>query len=207
MTVAYGRVEPTAFPEKRVDIQAWSQLPRSVLAWLPITLSTDGDLQVKLVAGEPRPLAEAIRDLPERRLILTFLENRPDTVSRLLKIIDDSGAADRILIQSPIDRLLHEVREARPLWLFGTSQALMTRFKMMASVGLVAAVPIEGDALVLEVLPKRMSEYSKAVIDEGHRRHLRVFAGPVDTQEEAASLFALGVDGVMVTDPAVIKVP
>ena len=201
--VAYGLVPPTAFPEKKADLKKWASLPKSTLVWLPISLSHDGDLQVKDMDGERRALADVLRLFPSQRLVLNFLDDRPDTVGRILKLIDESGAADRILIQSPIDRLLREVRKERPRWLFGTSQALMTRFKMMASIGLVAAVPIEGDVLVMEVLPKKLSDYPRAVIEEAHRRHLRVFAGPVSNEAEANELFALGADAVMTMETPV----
>ena len=203
-SIAYGEVAPTAFPERHADFEKWAKLPKSVIVWLPVSLNNLGELQVIDKSAGTKTLADAIRFFADRRMILSFLENRPGTAPRILEVLDAAKADDRILIHSPIDGTLKELREKRPRWLFGTSLALSTRLKMMASIGLEAAVPIENDILVIEQLPKRLSEASEEIIKDAHRRNLRVIAGPIDTAEEAKSLFERKVDGVMITNLEVL---
>jgi hypothetical protein len=200
LSIAYGSVAPTAFPDRHADLTNWPKLSPDVAVWIPVSLNLQGDLLVKDKTSGMKPLAEVIALFPGRRMVLSFLENRPDTAPRVLEIVDASKGEDRILIHSPIDRLVHELREQRPRWLFGTSAAVSTRLKMMSSIGLESAVPIDSDLLVIEQLPKRLAEISPAVVADAHRRNLRVIAGPVDTADEAKALFDLQVDGVMMTD-------
>lgn len=204
-TVAYGAVAATAFPNRNVDFENWPKLPKSVIVWLPVSLNQAGELQVLGSSGDAKSFAEAVGLFPDRRMILSFLENRPGTAPKILKEVDAAQIEERALIHSPIDGTLRELREKRPRWLFGTSLALSTRLKMMASIGLESAVPIDNDILVIEQLPKRLSEASAEIVAEAHRRNLKVIAGPVDTADEANTLFERKVDGVMVTAPSVLS--
>ncbi len=202
--VAYPKVENSAFPDRQIDLDELMKLPESIIVWIPVTHDPAPDqpeLFVRVSSGESKPLSEVLQALPRRRLVLSFLEHRPYTTERIFEVIDSAGAADRVLIHSPIDRLLKEIREKRPTWLYGTSHALSTRLKMMASIGLEAVVTITSDIVVIEQLPEKLSEFSPSVIADAHRRNLLVLGGPVDTVEEAKELFARKVDAVMISNP------
>ena len=205
--VAYYPVKKAYFPIRAADIVGWKDLPADVIFWIPVNLAEDGALQVRGPDGKQTPLMDVIKATGTRRLVLDFTEDRPGTAPNALDLIDASKAEERILIQSPIAGFMRDLRERRAPWLYGVGTALTTRLKMMASIGLEASVPIDGDVLVLEHLPINAEEFGANIFADAHRRKLHVFAGPVDTKADADLLFSEGADAVMITDMAQLNEP
>jgi glycerophosphoryl diester phosphodiesterase len=148
-------------------------------------------------------LQDLLERFPDRRWILNFQDDRPELADGLIKLVEKLKLSDRILIASPEDGLLRDLREKKPMWLFGTSQAQVTRIKMLDSLGLAAVVPLQGDVFIFEASAQRPSLYSLSVslIEEIHRRKMKIIAGPVRDREELAKLSSQGIDGILLANP------
>jgi hypothetical protein len=182
-----------------------AEISNDLILWIDIHPLDDGSL----VAGNndmdsvgAPSLDEVLSKFPNNRLILNFRANRPQVINVAIASIEKAKANNRVLIQSPEEEFLKNMRETRPLWLFGTSQAQVTRMIMLAAIGLEAAAPLKGDLFVMETdaNDKSMRRLDDAIIREVHRRKLKIFAGPVDAKE-ASQLRIRGLDGVLTTDP------
>lgn len=212
-SVAYHWV-PTAAPNHPYSpehLKALSALPEQVVLWIEVRQRLDGTMVAcdsENEAADAPLLNHVLVGLPKHRLILNFRGNREGSVERFAKIVDETKIAERLLIQSPEDGFLKDLREARPLWLYGTSLAQVTRLIMLSSIGLGTLAPLKGDVLVVEAQnPKEhlLDRLSDSIIAEAHRRQMRIYAGPATT-EEALQLWSRGVDGIMSAQPdALIK--
>jgi len=206
--VAYHLPAPeTSKPYSPEHLKTMKELPESVALWIEVRQRLDGTMVAtpsESEAFDAPLLKDVLAELPKRRLILNFRGNREGSRERFAKILDDAKVADRALIQSPEDGFLKDLREARPLWLFGTSLAQVTRLIMLSSIGLGTLAPLKGDVLVIESQnPKEqrlIERLTDAIISEAHRRQMRIYAGPA-TPEEALQLWNRGVDGVMTAEP------
>lgn len=148
-------------------------------------------------------LAELLARYPERRWILNFHDYRPGMAEKVVELVENAKAGDRSLIASPEDGFLRDMREKKPMWLFGTSQAQGTRLKMLDSIGLAPVVTLLGDVFVLESAMRRPSLYevSDSIVAEIHRRKMKLIIGPVSDHEDLRSLTDRGIDGVLLAAP------
>lgn len=146
-------------------------------------------------------LKDVLERYPGRRLVLNFRDYRPGIDDRIITLIDEAKAGDRVLIQSEQDGILKDLREKRPLWLFGTSQARVTQLRMLTALGLEAMAPLKGDVYVSEVRRGGNELLDDSVITEIHRRRMKILVGPVDDRAEAEALLARGVDGIITRRP------
>ena len=201
LVVAHPGLDPKKEPGLPTFEEA-SKLPDHVVIWADIHLDPSHQLVASQGDGTTVGLKELLASQPSRRWILNFNGNRPGMPDAIVASIDESKAGDRILVQSPEDGLLKELRERRPRWIFGTSRQQTTIMTMLSSIGLEAAAPVRGDVYVAEWEKRRGKiDLSKRVVDEIHRRRLRVIVGPVDEKAEADAFIAKGVDGVLVSRP------
>jgi hypothetical protein len=205
VVVAYTATENSPFAIRRADLEAWAGLPTSVVLWIPVESTFEGELFVRPLseAAEDgkKPLAEVLRMFSGRKMVLNFLDNRPGLIQSIIRIVEEVGVGDQILIQSVVDGLLRDLREKRPLWIFGTSRRQVTLAQMLSSIGLEPMAPMRGDVFVFESLPGRREVIPESVVKEARRRGLRVFAGPAHSAAEAKALLDKGVDGVLTTTP------
>jgi hypothetical protein len=206
VAVAYTPIENSHFAVRRADLDAWVSLPDSIVLWIPVESTFEGELFVRPLAEAAqdgkRPLADVLRRFPDRKMVLNFLDNRPGLVESIIRIVEETGVGDRILIQSTVDGLLRDLREKQPLWIFGTSRRQVTLAQMLSSIGLEPMSPIRGDVFVFESLPGRHENIPESVVREAKRRGLRVFAGPARSIAEAKALLDKGVDGILTTEPS-----
>lgn len=176
--------------------------PELVL-WFDIRPRLDGKLVVArkdAESGTAFSIDEIFTRFPDHRLILNFHANRPGAVESLAASLEKAGAVNRVLIQSPEDGFLKDAREAKPIWIFGTSMAQVTRLIMLSSIGLESQSPIRGDVVIVDD-SAAMRRIDDTAIREAHRRLLRIFAGPAQSREEILKLRTKGIDGVITERP------
>jgi glycerophosphoryl diester phosphodiesterase len=146
-------------------------------------------------------LKELLARYPERRFILNFRDYKPGLDTKIADAIDEAKAGNRVLIQSEQNGLLKDLREKKPEWLFGTSYAQITQLMLLLPLGLEAYAPIKGDVFVSEIARSGRTLVSDDVIQEMHRRHIKVIVGPVNNTDEALKLRDQGVDGLITDAP------
>jgi glycerophosphoryl diester phosphodiesterase len=184
----------------------------STILWIDLHPQADGTIVA--IVDSPKgnsdgsTLKELLEKFPDRKLILNFSGNKPGMIENIVSAVEATHASDRVLIQSPEDGLLRDLREKEPTWIFGTSQAQTTRMKMLASIWLAPVAPIKGDVYVVEWEKSgdassdgQDHDVDDSIIEEAHRRHLKIFVGPVGNPEKARVFLKRGIDAVMVTRP------
>jgi hypothetical protein len=200
---------PNQRPYSPAHLELLKALPPEVVIWVDIRERMDGTLiasdnatNTSHQTDDAPTLDQALEALGSHRLILNFHDNRPTSLQKISAAVEKAHAADRILVQSPEDGILKDLREAKPLWLFGTSLAQVTRLIMMSSIGLTGLSPLRGDVLVVESQAKEhlLERLSDSVISEIQRRKMKIYAGPASA-EESQSLWKRGVDGVLTSQP------
>ncbi len=119
-------------------------------------------------------------------------------------MIEELDAGNRILITSAEDGILKDMREQKPEWIFGTSQAQGTRLLMFSSVGLEATIPLHGDVFVAVTSEgPRHIQISDTILSEVARRNMKTIAGPYDDYARVqADPVARRCDAVLLRDPS-----
>jgi glycerophosphoryl diester phosphodiesterase len=155
-------------------------------------------------------LVEVLAKFPNRKFILNIHDYQNGLDAAFVSAIEKSQAAQRVLFTSPEDAALRDLREKRPDWIFGTSQAEVTRLKMLSSFALESVPPLRGDIFVAErpeISTKTIHpQLSKEMIQEVHRRRMKIVAGPA-LAADAPALRQSGVDIVLVRDPSKLIKP
>lgn len=185
-----------------------AKLSTSVILWINVRPRIeDGTL---VLARDPKEtpeaptLTEALERISQHRLIINVQGHRPGLIPNLISIIEKASASDRILIQSPEDGFLSEMRAERPLWLYGTSLAQVTQLIMLSSIGLQPVAPLRGDVLVVEN-EDVVGRLNDRALGEAIRRGMKIFAGPMKNKEQATEFHKRGVNGVLISDPSLIS--
>jgi hypothetical protein len=197
---------------KGSSLERFSQLASQserLVFWLDIAPDKDGVMIVvePRVDGEnPLRLTEVLKKLANHRLILNFYGYQPGMLASVASALEETKAYERALIQSPEDGFLKDLREAQPLWLFGSSQAQVTRLIMLSAIGMEATAPLKGDVFVMEAesatlpLEHELARLNDSMIREIHRRGMKIYAGPVESRQ-IDELYHRGVDGVLTAQP------
>jgi len=204
-----GALSVIAYPRNQ-EVGDWtflekaSGLSSSVILWIDVRFrSEDRTLVVarekNAIANAPK-LTEVFERFPHHRLILNVQGHQPDLIPSFIAVIEDAQASDRLLIQSPEKGFLTEMRQERPLWLYGTSLAQVTQLIMLSSLGLQPLAPLRGDVLVVEN-EEAFWRLNDRAISEALRRGMKVFAGPLKKKEQALELHQRGVTGILISDP------
>jgi glycerophosphoryl diester phosphodiesterase len=182
-------------------------LGNSVILWIDVRPTFSGTLVVAREVAETEnapTLASALERFKQNRLILNFRGYREGIREKVVSVIESvPGTTERLLLQSPEDGFLKDLREAKPTWIFGTSQAELTRLIMLSSIGLESQSPIRGDIAITDD-SGIMMRIKEAEVDEIHRRGRKFFAGPAQTAEHVAKLRERGFDGVITDHPELL---
>lgn len=160
------------------------------------------DPRYKDVEAKIPTLEELLDRYPKNRFILNIMDFQAGIEEAIVRIVDERKAGDRILIQSPQDGVLKGLREKKPTWLFGTSQARATQLRMLSSIGLATMAPLKGDVYVTELRIEKNEMLNDAMIAEIKRRNMPLIVGPVESAERARELVAKGADGIITSHPS-----
>ncbi len=186
-----------------------SKRSKDIVLWINLQAKQSRKLLLHTSATDPNQgltLSEVLTRFPDHRLVLNFSGNHEGMFEEIMKTVDDAKAGDRVLIQSPEDGLLRDLRDKKPLWLYGTSDAQIVRLKMLSALGLAATATLRGDVMILgqtgagRLQPKVAPMDYVDTIQEAHRRRMKIFI-PENEKEKAVQLRNLGADGVITSKP------
>lgn len=149
-------------------------------------------------------LQEILERYPDRQFILNIQDYKPGLDQRIVELIDALNAGSRIIIQSKENGLLKDLREKKSMWAFGTSQAQITQMRMLISIGLESMAPIKGDVYISETQKNEIPLLPDTTIYELQRRKIKIFAGPVASQDDAQLLVKKGVQGIITARPSAL---
>ncbi|MES2965096.1 MAG: glycerophosphodiester phosphodiesterase family protein [Bdellovibrionota bacterium] len=148
-------------------------------------------------------LSEVLTRFPDRFLVLNFQDYRAGVDTLVVNAIENAKASERVLISSPEDGILKDLRKLRPKWAFGTSQAQATVLLMLSELRLEAAASINGDVFVGPTAHgASLFRLSDPIAKELHRRKMKIVLGPAVDDDQALKWKAEGIEGIVTRDPS-----
>lgn len=148
-------------------------------------------------------LAEVLALFPDRYFVLNFQDYREGVDQLIIDTIEKANAGARVLVASPEEGVLKDMRKKRPQWAFGTSQAQATVLLMLSELRLEAAAPINGDVFVGPTAQgASLFHLSEAIETELHRRKMKIMLGPAIDDEQAQAWKAEGIEGIVTRNPS-----
>lgn len=154
---------------------------------------------------KPKPttfitLESALKLFAKSSFILNVQANEKGIHKRLVQIIEDQEADERVLIHSDYDVILSAVRKLKPRWLFGSGQAEQTKLKILEDLFIETIAPVKADVIISPVYFKKTKQrdFSHKLVLEIQRRQKMVILGPVLNPKDAEKLTQEGVDGLLI---------
>lgn len=134
-------------------------------------------------------LAEAIKELPPP--LLLNLEIKAASPAKAVDFVRRSGVSERTVVSSFDHALLGKIREIDPMLPIGV---LIDREPWKKALQLAGRLK----GVSLNIPSKRAA---REVIDEAHRRELKVFVYTVNDASEMARFIEMGADGLFTNYP------
>ncbi len=147
-----------------------------------------------------------VESFPNHRFVINLIDDSVGLEQQLIKAIDYSDKTHRFIITSERDKIIKQTRKIAPMLLYGASTPQLTQLMILANLFLQNLAPLDADVLVIEktvekIRTSRRVHLNDKMIQEAHRRSLKVFAGNAQNSQEASALVHFGVDGVISSHP------
>jgi len=170
--------------------------------WVNVVRAQDETLLVTKNSGETLSLKQFLLDQPHRRLILNITENKYNIHLQLEKVILETNAKDRLLIQSDFNPVIVSLKGRVPELVFGSTPADLTRLRAYQFFGLLGFANFPGDAFVMP-LKYRNVETLDPELQQILQKFLKkkIILGPLSTKDEVDQALRLDADGLVLTDP------
>lgn len=144
-------------------------------------------------------LREALESAPGRWWSIEVKQTTPNIVDDVIRVLDETGATDHVVVVSFADDVVHEVREKRPDILTGMAMAEMLELSMVSA-------DTEADYRPPTRLVQPPAAMVKTeVMDLAKRKRLRIHAWTVNDEAEMTRLLELRVHGIMTDDPELLR--
>jgi glycerophosphoryl diester phosphodiesterase len=155
-------------------------------------------------------LKELIEHFPKSRFILNLLDDSTGFDHQLTSTLGYNDTTNRFIITSERDKILKEVKKTAPMLLYGSSAPQLTQLMILGNVMLESAAPLDADLLIVEQISQKLKHsvrilLNEKMINEAHRRHLKVFAGNAMSLNEAQEFIARGIDGIISSHPKALE--
>ncbi len=161
----------------------------------------------RIAGTEPIPLfVDLLSSWPEIRINID--PKRDNAAEPLIKVLRDVDALDRVCVTSFSDKRTIGIREALgPKLCTGMGPGATTRLRFASWMG--KAGSLLGD-FVEGCVQIPISRYGIPLVDErmlvkAHELGLQVHVWTIDDEAEMRRLAALGVDGIMTDEPALLR--
>jgi glycerophosphoryl diester phosphodiesterase len=147
-------------------------------------LSDYGWEQINEYYKDTPALKEIYDHFPQTRFVLNVVDNVMDVHTTMIAAINDSHPDKRTLIQSDALVLVDNIKELKPVWVYGTSLPDLMRLMSLDSLYVLPATEFKGDVFVAPFKVMNRPAFNEDIINEMKRRHKRIFLGPVQSKEE-----------------------
>lgn len=129
-------------------------------------------------------LEEVLQKYPQQRMILNILDNARDVHTSTVDVLRKYKLGNRIVIHSQVDVVLKAIKELEPLWLYGTSQAELTRLLSLDSLAVLPAASMRSDVFIAPLKIMNRDVFTASLNEELLRRKKKVMLGPLLSAEE-----------------------
>lgn len=153
---------------------------------------------------EPVELSSLVESLKDRDLVLNVISNK-ELIDEKIAGLFDARFDNHILIQSDYDVILDSLKKLKPMWLYGTSSSERVRFRTLESMWVEPAMKYSRDVYVGPLRQKGVELLSENILSELKRRKKKILVGPLSSKDEQELVQRLGIDGVFIDQPELIR--
>ena len=150
-------------------------------------------------------LPEVYAKFPQQRFILNVYDNVMNVDQIVIEALKESKADDRTFVQSDTLVVMTSIKDSKPEWVYGTSQADLMRFLTFNDMWILPTTQYKGDVFVAPFKILNRPAFNADVIDEMRRRHKKIFLGPIKTHEEFQQAQEVKADGYITNNIAELK--
>lgn len=194
--------EQSFYLEKKPEMALLANVYRNDLSEILVMPAIEAFPDRTQKENPTRPLLlEFLKKFKNTRIVINILDNQKGIHEQIVKIIEDSGHDNKILIQSNYNVVMESIKKLKPVYVFGASLADIMRFKTFSSMGLVSAGPFKGDVYFAPLKAKNLDTLNDEIIKELERRHKPIYLGPLQSKAEVEQALRLGASGVLVDKP------
>lgn len=168
-------------------VRHWTdpKLQENDVIWVDIVQNQDPDLVLIPNDSTEAPfLRDYLKTKPLSKMILNLNDNKMGVHQLLAKILKESQANQRVIVQSLYSPIILSTRTEAPSALYGTSQPDLLKFAAMEALHILPAAPFKGDVFIAPLKLKGRPAFSAALIQEMRRRKKSIILGPVSNEQE-----------------------
>lgn len=140
-------------------------------------------------------LEEVLQEFPQQRMILNLIDNAKDIHTLTVDLLRKYKLATNIVIHSSTDVILKSIKALEPRWLYGTSQAEVTRLLSLDSLGVLPAASIRSDVFIVPLKIMNRQVFNESLNQELLRRKKKIILGPLASKEDLAQAKKFALDG------------
>lgn len=147
-------------------------------------------------------LREILAAHPDRLFVVNFQDYKEGMRESVSKLFDETKAGERSLVTSAENGILADLREDHPTWIFGTSQAQVTRLLLMSDIFMAFSAPMKGDIFVWDQ-SSPIKRLTQNAWDEVERRKMKSFI--TIRKDENVTEWKTKASALVSEDPAWLK--
>jgi len=146
-------------------------------------------------------LTEVFSAFPEHIINIEIKDYAPESVERLVEVIEEAGAADRVIVSSFDDETMKYFRQVAPYVASAAAPGEIRTFYILSRLYLTRFHRPLSDAYQIPVERGGVRLDTKTFIDAAHSKNQKVHYWTIDDPDEMRRLLALGADGIMTDRP------
>ncbi len=151
-------------------------------------------------------LGEVFREFPDYKVNIDIKEAQPGIEAAVLRIIEEAGAGDRVLVVSEMPDVLERFRELSGGRVStGASRREIEVFYRLSRLRLESLLCPAYAALQVPVRHGRYELVTPRFLEAAHSRGVRVDVWTIDDPDEMRRLLGLGVDVIMTNRPEALE--
>ncbi len=147
-------------------------------------------------------LKDAYGQFPKQRFIVNVIDNVFDVNDAVIKALKDENPNSRTFIQSDTLVVMTSIKDSKPEWVYGTSQADLMRFLSFNSMWILPSTQYKGDVFISPFQIVGRPAFNDEVIGEMRRRNKRIFLGPISQRAQFDEAKRLNADGYISENPS-----
>jgi len=146
-------------------------------------------------------VSEVLARLPEQLLVLDVHGEHPSIAHDLARLVEQHGAAARVVIASELTNVVHRTRRAHPDWLLSATAGQLRARVLLERIHLDTLAPRTGGIVMIPEVHGSLRVLTPRFVAHAHARGERVWVWVVEQLADSHRLRAMGVDGVFTPSP------
>ena len=144
---------------------------------------------------------DVLNAFPDKRLNIEIKQAEPSIVEPLIRLIQDAGRADRVLIASFMAETIKEIRSMYPIVATAATAGDALLFWIMNSTRLGSAYHPAANAFQVPESIRGIPIVTENFVQGAHRHNMDVHVWTINESDEMKRLLDAGVDGIMTDYP------